>query len=814
MKFIKKLALFFILLNPLISTGQLLEIKGIIIDENEQPIHLVNVLTPDNKYFTQSDSSGNFNISIPKSYKNLVFTYSIIDPVTIDLPELNDNIFIKVKLNLSNEIDVVIIEADKINSVGIISIDAKISTVLPSINESVESIIKSQGMGVTGSRNELSSKYSVRGGSFDENSVYVNGIEIYRPQLVRSGQQEGLSFINPKMISDAKFSSGGFEAKYGSKMSSVLDVTYKQVRNEEFSASMSFLGGSVHYQNLSKNKKFSHVSGIRYKTTKYLLKSLETSGDYEPKFADFQTYLTYYFNPKWDINFLANISDNSFMYYPESGETNFGSIEKLYSLFVTYFGQEIDHFFNHTENISINYHPQKNLNFSFFTSYLFAKESETFDIIGIYDLNQLNKDISQGSAGDSILNIGYGAYMDHARNDLSIRGINSGISSYYKSGKHYLSWGINYKYEQINDKIDEWTLEDSASYIIPVNYSELTLKDNVKSRNNIINNRYSLYLQDKLNLESAFFQYEITGGIRTDYSSFSDELLFSPRFATAIRFLDNNNHIIRFSSGLYYQPVFYREIRNFDGSLTNDKSAQKSLHFVLGHNFKFKALGRNFKLYTELYYKQLDNIIPYEVDNVRIRYYTDVRTTGYATGIDTKIIGDFVQGIDSWFSLSVLKTSEKLNVNNNFIDTSYFIARPTDQRVTAALFVQDYFPGNKNFKAFLNLVFGTGFPFGYPKEIENKAIYRSYPYHRVDLGASAVLIGEGRTTGSRFLNKLNSVWFTVEIFNLLDIKNTVSYRWIHVVPNSSVSANEVLNNFPIPVNLTGRIFNLKLTINI
>lgn len=790
------------------------EIKGTITDENNQALPLVNVITPDNTYHTISDSAGFFKFSIPNSYRTLMFVYSVIDPVAFDLPDFSNNLTINVRLDLSQEIDVVIVEADKVNSLGILSIDAKIATILPSINESVESIIKTE-LGVAGARNELSSKYSVRGGSFDENSVYVNGIEIYRPQLIRSGQQEGLSFINPKMISDARFSSGGFEAKYGGKMSSVLDVTYKQVREEEFSASISFLGGSIHYQNISKNKKFSHVTGIRYKTTKYLLNSMETKGDYDPKFADFQTYLTYYFNSDWDINFLANISDNSYKYIPKGGDTKFGSVEKLYSLYVTYFGQEIDLFFNHTENISINYHPHKNLNFSFFTSYFFAEESETFDIIGIYDLNELNKDISTESAGDSILNIGYGAYMDHARNDLSITGVNSGLSGYLKKDKHYLNWGLSYKYEYISDKIDEWTLEDSASYIVPVNDSELSLKDNVKSKNTIINNRYSGYLQDKINLESKSFQYELSGGVRMDYGTNSNEFLISPRFAAAVRSFNANSHVFRLSTGLYYQPIFYREIRGFDGQLADNRSAQKSIHYVVGHNFKFKALGRNFKLFTELYYKQMENIIPYEVDNVRIRYYSDIRTSGYATGIDTKIVGDFVQGIDSWFSLSVLKTGERITGSTSFeTDTSYYIARPTDQRVTAALFVQDYFPGNKNFKAFLNLVFGTGFPFGYPKELENKALYRSYAYHRVDLGASAVLVGEGRNVRSTFLKHFNSIWLTVEIFNLLDIENTVSYRWIHVVPNTSVAANEVMNNFPIPVNLTGLVFNLKLTVNI
>jgi len=321
-------------------------------------------------------------------------------------------------------------------------------------------------------------------------------------------------------------------------------------------------------------------------------------------------------------------------------------------------------------------------------------------------------------------------------------------------------------------------------------------------------------LQDKINIESYIFQYELIGGIRANYSTFSEEFLVSPRFAFAARSFDKNNHVIRFSTGIFHQPVFYKEIRTFSGNITDNKSAQRSIHFVLGHNFKFRALGRNMRLYTELYYKILDNIIPFEMDNVRVRYYADTRTSGYVAGIDTKLAGDFVPGIDSWFSLSVLKTEEQVNTTSTGTDTSYYISRPTDQRVTANLFVQDYVPGFKSFKAHLNLVYGTGFPFGYPKDINDKALYRSFPYQRVDLGASAVIIREEKEYNNRFFNMLKSVWFTVEVFNMLDIQNTISYRWVHVVPNTSIAANQVNNTFPIPNNLTGRRFNIKLTIKI
>jgi len=813
MFFMRKLCLIILLFIPSIFFAQLKEIKGTVTDDKNNLLPFVSIFTSDSKYETGSDTEGNFLINIPKSYTQLYFKESGSEPMIVDLPEAEDNITINVKLSSSNQIEVVVVEADKINATGIISVDAKITEVLPSIAGGIESLIKTE-LGVAGSRNELSSKYSVRGGSFDENLVYVNGIEIYRPQLIRSGQQEGLSFINPQLVADAKFSSGGFEARYGGKMSSVLDITYKQVRQKELSTSLSLLGGAIHYQDISKNKRFSHVTGIRYKTTKYLLNTLETEGEYDPRFIDFQTFWTWYINSKFDINFLANVSDNNFHFLPTSGETNFGSIQRLYSLYINFFGQETDRFFSNTESLSFNYHPHKNLNYSLDFSFFNAIESENFDIIGLYRLNELNRDIGSETAGDSILNLGNGAYMTHARNSLNIIGFNAQHRGYYKTDNHYLNWGFIYKYENIIDKIDEWSLKDSASYSLPVDSEDLLLYENIKSENSIINNRYTAYFQDKIKFETYLFQYEIIGGGRLNYSSLANEFLFSPRIALAARSFDKNNHVLRFSSGIFYQPVFYKEIRNFAGDISNDKTAQKSVHFVFGHNFKFKALGRNFRLYTELYYKILNNIIPFEMDNVRVRYYADTRTSGYTGGIDLKLAGDFVPGIDSWLSLSVLKTEEEINISSSGTDTSFYIPRPTDQRFTANLFVQDYLPGNKTFKAHLNLVYGSGFPFGFPKSLSEKAIARSFEYHRVDLGASAVLIKEGQTYNSRFLNMFKSIWFTVEVFNMLDIQNTISYRWVDVVPNTSVAANDVNNTFPVPNNLTGRRFNVKLTIKI
>ncbi len=802
-----------ILLFPVFLFSQDIKIYGTVRDENRAALPYTEIFTEDNVFSDMADSLGRFSFQLSAKYRFIYFRYQNDEPLKVAVPKNKGSVKMDVILGTVNRIEDVVVEANKVNATGIISVEAKMSDVLPSVSGGIEGLIKTE-LGVSGARNELSSKYSVRGGSFDENLVYVNGVEIYRPQLIRSGKQEGLSFINPKMVADAKFSSGGFEAKYGGKMSSVLDIIYRQAEKNELSFSASLLGGNVFHEYLSKNKKLSVLTGLRYKTTRYLLKSLETKGDYKPRFIDFQTYLSYAINEKADIRFLANISDSRFNFIPEKGTTNTGNIKTLLALTVYFDGQETDKFYSNTGALSFNYHPTKNLNFTFGVSGYTADETEKFDIIGLYDLNKLNSDIGSENAGDSTLNLGTGAYMEHARNKLQIQGVQATHSGLFRVNNHLINWGLRYKQDLILNTIDEWSLLDSASFVLSENPESLSFRRNIKADNRHKNKQLTAYLQEKYLIKNVFMQYELIGGLRFQYNHLVDEYLWSPRIAFAAKSEGKNKAVYRFSSGVYYQPTFYKEIRNFDGSIADDKSAQRSIHFVLGNEFKFKALGRNFKLLTDIYYKKLDNIIPFEMDNIRVKYYADTRTSGYVKGIDTKIKGDFVHGIDSWFSLSFLQTKEKISGIVNNIDSTFYIPRPTDQRLTANLFVQDYIPGNKNFKVFFNFVFGTGFPFGQPENIIYKAKYRSFSYQRVDLGASAVLIKENKRYRNRFLNFFKSAWITVEVFNMLGLENTISYRWVHVVPNTSLVANDINNNFPIPNNLTGRRFNLKLSIKI
>ncbi|PID87749.1 MAG: hypothetical protein CSB06_03680 [Bacteroidia bacterium] len=786
--------------------AQVKEIYGTVSNQDSVPLIGAIIYSESRKDSTLSDTSGHFILQIPQEER-----YIYVKHPNAELKKINwkqKKLPLYLQITTDEVIAPVIIDADKANASGQFHIDAKIADILPSINQSVENVIKTE-LGVSASRNELSNKYSVRGGSFDENLVYVNGIEIHRPQLVRSGQQEGLSFINPKLVSNISFSSGGFESRYGGKMSSVLDVQYKKPHKKEISGSIGLLGGDLHYQGISKNGKFTHTSGIRYKSTKYILKSLPTKGDYKPIFSDLQSFLTYKISPEIELQTLSHLSFNQFQFNPTSGESKFGNLQELYSLHVSYEGQEKDKLRSAAEILTLRYRPQKRINLQFSLAAFAMQEFETLDIIGYYNLNELNTGLTGGNIGDSIAHIGYGSYMNHVRNKLQILALKAKQSGHFQAEKHQIYWGILYENLQINDHIDEWTLLDSAGYLNSPNPQYLELKENIKSQNHLQNHKITAYIQDKYRLNIRQNTGEIIAGLRAHYNTQSKQLKISPRLSLALTLSGKHDHTFRLSGGIYRQPPFYKELRTFSGSITPKKQDQSSIHCVLAHNFHFQAYGRNFKLYTELYYKYLNSIIPFEIDNIRIRYYPDQRTSGYTTGIDIKILGDFVPGIDSWFSLSLMKSKEKLTGSTND-----YIPRPTDQRISANLFVQDYIPGYKQLKVHLNLIYGTGFPFGYPGNITQKALYRSTSYNRVDIGLSASLLPKKRTRKTPFFKHIHSLWLTAEVFNLLDTHNTVSYRWIKVVPNQSANAANVQNSFPIPIELTGRRFNIKLSLKI
>ncbi|MEA2042359.1 MAG: TonB-dependent receptor plug domain-containing protein [Bacteroidota bacterium] len=787
-------------------------VEGIVKNKTGEVLPVANLSTPDGKYFTETDENGYFNIKLPGSYKLLaVMRLGYIKQV-INLDSVKTQELLQVVMTSNSEIGVVTIRGDKLNAGGTVAIDPGIASVIPSVNESVESIIKTQ-IGVVGSRSEMSSQYSVRGGNYDENLVYVNGIEVYRPKLIRSGQQEGLSFVNPLMVSSVGFSAGAFKAEYGDKMSSVLDVRYKKPREFKASVSGGLLGGSGFVQGTAWKKKISHISSLRYKSNKYLLNSLETEGDYKPTFIDFQSYVNYRINRQWDLSLLMNVSDNKYLFVPESKVTTFGTISEAYGIFVDFDGKEIDRFTTLSSALNLDWHPTKYVNFSLAVSATEADEQENYDIIGAYSLNQLDSDMSSGNVGDSILNLGLGKFIRHARNRMQSQVYSVLHKGSAQFNNHYFKWGADMRIHKVYNKTDEWEMLDSAGYSVPNNSQELILSKNYQYEKDFLNYEFSSFVQDKFEFQLGQSDVDLIAGLRLTYNTFSDELLFSPRVSMAYQPNFAKAHVFRIAGGYYYQPPFYKAVHTFNGDLVGDSKSQRSVHLLFADEYRFFALGRNLVLNAEIYYKQLTGIIPFEVNNVRIQYYADQRSDGYVAGIDAKISGEFVPGVDSWFSLSVMKTEERLysaGAPDGF-ETGY-IPRPTDQRVSVALFLQDYIPGNKRFKAHLSLLYGTPFAYGPPESGRVGDTLRSPDYKRVDLGASAVLLRSNRFSKISVLKHVESIWFTVEVFNLLDVENTISYTWLRVVPNTAVPYNGTFAQYAVANHLTSRRLNLKLQI--
>ncbi len=797
-------------------------ISGRITGNNKEPIDLVNISVfgyPNYGGFT--NRTGEYEFKIPAG-KEITIVFSCIGYQTKEL-KYSAEPDKRIKLNASLEISIrdlqeVSIQDKQERYSSWIRIDPKIIEVLPDASGSFEAILKTLP-GVS-SASELSSQYSVRGGNFDENLVYVNDIEIYRPFLVRSGQQEGLSFINSDMVSSVLFSAGGFEAKYGDKISSVLDIKYKKPLKFGSTVSMSLLGGSAHIQGASQNHRFTHISGFRYKTSEYLLNSLETKGDYKPRFTDLQTYLTYDVTDVFEINFLANYSQNKYHFIPQTRNTKFGTLNEALQMTIYFDGQEVDKFVTYMGAIAGDYHPNKNLKLKLIASAFHTLEEETFDIQGQYFLNELDKQLGSDNLGDSIMNIGVGTFLNHARNYLDATVINAAHKGYLLHNNHYLQWGLKFQHEIIDDNISEWEMIDSAGYSLPhppdsIGYTNpelqplqiIELQNVLNTKNHIQSNRITSYLQNTYSFSIDSADFSLTAGIRANFWDFNNQFLFSPRLSFAYKPNWKRDILFRFATGYYYQPPFYKELRDLSGNINYDIKAQKSVHFVLGSDYNFYAWNRPFKLITEFYYKHLDNLIPYKVDNVRIRYYATNNAQGYAAGIDMNINGEFVKGVDSWASLSIMQTKEDIEDDFYFDADSMkiepgYIPRPTDHLVNFGLFFQDYLPNNPSYKMHLCLLFGSRLPFGPPNSERYQDTLRMPPYRRVDIGFSKVLKSESKSLPEhnpfRFFN---SIWITLEVFNLLGINNTISYRWITDIRS---------HQYAVPNYLTSRRLNIKL----
>jgi len=838
---IKKLCFFLFLLTffYLNSYGQNIKIYGTITDTLGRKQSYVTVKLLNTNKGTVSDANGYYEISAPKSdeiklmysFIGYISQYKTLKPQEMEISR-NVNIVLHEDIKEFKSVDIV---ENKLDDVSMISIKKINIDVLPTASgNSIEALLKTE-MGVS-SGNELSSQYNVRGGNYDENLVYVNDIEIYRPLLIRSGQQEGLSFLNSDLVSGINFSAGGFEAKYGDKMSSVLDITYKKPKQFAGSVSGSLLGGTAHVEGVGLNKKLTYVSGVRYKQSKYMLNSLEVEGDYDPRFLDFQTYLTYQPSNKIELGFLVNIAQNDFIFTPTKNEATFGTFQKPLLLTIYFDGMEKDKFNTYFGAFSFTYKPNTNLSLKFIASTYLTQEEETFDIQGDYFLNELNNNLGSENLGDSSVSLGYGEYIEHARNYLTATVANFSHNGLYSTETNKFLWGVKYQQEIINDKISEWDFIDSAGYsinsqryypddVIFLNYS-------VSAKNSMNSNRLSAYIQDIYTIETPNYDFKINAGLRATYWDYNNEYNISPRFSVQLKPYWNKQFEFRFSTGVYYQPPFYREIRNYDGFIIENPKSQRSIHFVLGGYYDFTAWGRPFVLTSEIYYKKLDNLIPYEIDNVRVRYYADQISKGYTAGLDFKVSGEFVDGVDSWLSVSVMKSEEDIFGDNywayydkdtNRIATNYgavdsvhvfpgYLPRPSDQRLSVGLFFQDYIPGNENFKVHLGFIFGTPVPVGPPNTARYNALMRSHPaYLRVDLGFSVLLKSEEKIyTLKNPLNVFKSIWLSAEVFNLLGVRNTASYSWITVVPNSSNIQTLEYSQYAVPNKLSGTIVNLRL----
>nr|WP_239480776.1 carboxypeptidase-like regulatory domain-containing protein [Marseilla massiliensis] len=766
--------------------AQTFTLQGRVTDSEMNPVELATVAVVQQGKMTMTNLKGEFSMKLQSS-DSIVVRFSMVGYKTktrvLRRPKGKQTLLIQ--LYDDNQLAGVTVTEEKRQMGSTQKLDTKDMKNAPSVTgNAVEEMIQSQA-GVS-THSELSSQYNVRGGSFDENSVYINNVEIYRPFLVRSGQQEGLSIINPDMVESVGFSTGGFEAKYGDKMSSVLDIKYKRPKKFEANVSASLLGASA-YIGFS-TKKISWSNGIRYKTNKYLLGTLETKGEYQPNFLDYQTYLTYEPSDRWSIELLGDISENHYNFYPEDRETRFGTMENVKSFRVYFDGQEKDIFRTYFGSLSITRKFGKNTKLSLSAAAFHTNEQEKYDIQGQYWLTQT----------ETSENLGVGTYMEHARNYLEATVKSAKLTFNHKTKKHDIEAGLTYKIESIKENSKEYEMRDSSGYSIPHTGEDLYMIYSLNARNSLDANRIEAYAQDTWRFTSrgghTFFT--LNYGIRFSHWNFNKESIISPRVSLGIIPAFNHDVTLRFATGIYYQAPFFKELRDTTtvngityATLNRDIKSQRSIHFIAGFDYRFKMKNRPYKFTAEAYYKALSNIIPYTVDNLKIVYDASQQCSGHAMGLDLKLYGEFVPGTDSWVSLSLMNT--RININGKSIPM------PTDQRYALNLFFTDYFPGTTRWRMSLRLAYADGLPFGAPHRSLDTMPFRAPAYKRADIGMSYRLFdNDKRERKSIFKN----IWLGVDCLNLLGINNVNSYYWVTDVTNQQ---------YAVPNYLTGRQINVR-----
>ena len=799
-------------------------LKGTIHDNLGNTLPLVNIAVKGSPRGTASNDNGSFQLTVP-ALKNIRVGFSFIGYETVwknfnlkkdEIKQLD--IVLKI---VASELGTIQIEDKYVRNTNLVRIDPRNAEVIVNPSDRVIALVKTQP-GVI-SNNELSSQYSVRGGNFDENLIYVNDIEIYRPFLIHSGQQEGLSFINSDMVSSIVFSAGGFESKYGDKMSSVLDIKYRTPTQFNASITGSLLGSSIFVENASENNRFSFLMGLRYKTNQYLLKSLDTKGEYNPRFIDWQGMFNYQISEKFSFSFLGDYSNNNFRFKPVSRETDFGTAMDVKRVTIYFEGQEADQYLIYFGSGTMTYRPNTHTNIKLIATAFTSTESERYDILGEYWIGKVSTDIGSENYDKVIQTEGVGAYLNHARNQLNINVKRLKIIGRWQHGNSFLQWGARIQNEQINDHINEWRMIDSSSYALPhapdsVGYTDpsvqpdynLEITERLFSNYQLKSQRLTAFVQNTWGVDERINGFSATLGLRSHYWTSNEELLFSPRASLSYKPNWEKDVVIRLSGGLYYQPPFYRELKNINGGLNPTIKAQSSIQVVLGSDYNFRAWNRDFKLVTEAYYKYFNNLIPYTIDNVRIRYYGNDKAKGYAKGIDVKINGEFVKGVESWASISLMKTEEDIEGDFGVIDGNYteigFIPRPTDRLVSISLFFQDYLPFNPTYRASLMGTFSTGMPFGPPNSPRYLQVYTMNPYLRFDFGFTKEIVGpNSRKFKKGIFQKIESLMLTAEVLNLFNSYNTSGYTWV-------TDVNRI--QYPVPNYLTPRLFNLSVLMKI
>lgn len=804
-------------------------ISGNVIDENEDPVTGVSIIILGRQNGIVSDDSGKFEIVVPaEKALALVFSFD-------GFQEIQKNFFLNdaeketvtIKLFRSDKtLETVFVKDDKArNETGLVKINPKSAMALPSATGGVEGLIKI----LVGSNNELTSQYAVRGGNYDENLIYINDFEIYRPYLVRNGQQEGLSFINPALARNINFYNGGFQAKYGDKTSSVLDIQYKKPSSFGGSVYVSLLEQGFHLEGISKNDKLSWLIGVRNKTNRNLLSRQEVSGSYIPSSADVQAAISYKLSSKNSIDLLGIFSRSKFNFVPSFAQKSTAVFSPLFTadigLDIFFEGQEKDSYTTSLAGLSFNQTVTEKMKLKWLAGYFRDDETENFDIIGYYLFGERNFDKSSSSFGQITNPLGAGVFQNFARNNLAIDVYNVSHKGYLDLEKHFVQWGAGLERTMINDKLNEWEYQDSAGYSLPYSPDMINMSKLLKSKAAIDVNKYTGYLQDNFRLGNSVKDVSLQAGIRFNYNSLNNEFLVSPRMQLSYKPAWKNDIVFKVAAGVYDQPPFYREMRRYNGTINKNLKSQKSLQFVAGFDYNLPAGNRPVRITTEAYYKRLTDVVSYDIENLRIRYSGENDAVAYAAGIETRVFTELVKDAESWLSIGISRTKEDLkndfyytytNASGERI-TAYtddqvpvdsvktevgYVRRPTDRLITVGLFLQDYLSTNKNFRVHVNMLYGSNMSYNIPNSVKYRNGLIIEPYMRVDIGFSALLLSEKslRRSHSPF-RKFENIWASLEVFNLIDRDNTISFQLIKDFAN---------NTFSIPNRLTPRLLNFKL----